>query len=83
MIPYRYGYSEIVGDNRSSQQSGDCPDSPLLHIDGYIMDKLCNHHKQDMDEIKRLEFLKGKRLADPYTGQPGRVDLLIGIKHPN
>ena len=34
-----------------------------------------------MDEIKRLDFLKGNRLADTYIGQPGRVDLLIGIKH--
>ena len=36
-----------------------------------------------MDEIKRLDFLKGKKLADPYIGQPGRVGLLIGIKHFN
>ena len=47
------------------------------------MDKLCDHNKQDMDEIKRLEFLKGKRLADPYIGQPGRADLQIGIKYLN
>ena len=60
-----------------------CPDSPPLHIDAYIVDKLCDHRKQDMDEIKQLDFFKGKRLADPYIGQPGRVDLLIGNKNLN
>ena len=45
-----------------------CPDSPPLRIDAYVVDKLCDHCKQDMDEIKRLHILKGKRLADPYIG---------------
>ena len=60
-----------------------CPDSPLLRIDAKVVDKLCDHCKQDMDEIKRLDFLKGKRLADTYIGQLGRVDLLAGIRHLN
>ena len=59
------------------------PDSPPLRVDAYVVDKLCDHRKQDMDEIKQLDVLKGKRLADPYISQPGRVDLLIGIKHLN
>ena len=28
-------------------------------------------------------MLKGKSLADPYFGQPGRVDLLLGVVHTN
>ena len=48
-----------------------------------MVEHLCNHRKQDLDEVKQLEFLLGKKLADPCLGQPGRVDLLIGIKHLN
>lgn len=48
-----------------------------------MVKRLCNHRKQDLDHVKQLEFVQGKKLADHNLGQAGRVDLFIGIKHLN
>ena len=39
--------------------------------------------QQDLDYLRKIPILKGKSLADPYFGQPGRVDLLLGVVHAN
>ena len=40
-----------------------------------------DHREQDLDYLKKIPMLRDQSLADPYFGQPGKVDLLLEVVH--
>ena len=51
-----------------------------ITIQAYVVDKVCKDlQEQDSSQIRRMDFIQGKQLADPLMGESGQVDLLLDI----
>ena len=51
-----------------------------ITIQAYVVDKVCKDlQEQDTSQIRRMDFIQGKQLADPLMGESGQVDLLLDI----
>ncbi len=43
-----------------------------ITIQAYVVDKVCKDLQgQDTSQIRRMDFIQGKQLADPLMGEPG------------
>ncbi len=51
-----------------------------ITIQAYVVDKVCKDLQgQDTRQIRQMDFIQGKQLADRLMGEPGQVDLLLDI----
>ena len=85
-IPCHTDITGVGGDKTSRCQvdlklsSAFSPGGESIRVRAHVVDHITDgYHPQDLDEIRRMPFLKGLQLADPEFDRSGRIDILLGI----
>ena len=85
-IPCHTDITGVGGDKTSRCQvdlrlsSAFSPGGESIQVRAHVVEHITDgYHPQDLEEIRRMPFLKGLQLVDPEFDRSGRIDVLLGI----